>query len=253
MRKEKILMISLAGEIQIKSNTVRKRFTNCLIKNIKLVLKNSNKKFKRIEKGAGKLFVFTESPEKLIPVLKKVFGIHSISIIERTKVKNLQEIKEQVLSFALKKLKKVKSFGLRVKRIGKHDFSSQKIAVECGKIIQEKIPIKVDLTNPEKELFVLLEQDNLILFSEKIFGVNGFPIGVQGMVGIEMTGKKRDVLTAWLLMRKGCIIKPIILRNKKMVEKQLKLLKQWNNFQELQPISKKNVSSDLIIVSSATL
>ncbi|MDI6655847.1 MAG: THUMP domain-containing protein, partial [Candidatus Hydrothermarchaeota archaeon] len=104
-------------EIALKSEPVRRGWENVLIKNIKQALKC------RVKKERGRIWVEAgeEAPEKL----KKIFGIRSFSPCVRC---GLEDLEKFFLEFAEKSLEGKKSFALRVRRTGKHEFTSQDIA-----------------------------------------------------------------------------------------------------------------------------
>ena len=72
------LIIIRYGEIALKGKETRKYFENCLISNIKtvLILKNISA---IIKKERGRIYLYTDYIKESIDVLKRIFGIISIS------------------------------------------------------------------------------------------------------------------------------------------------------------------------------
>ena len=75
-----------------------------------------------------------------------------------------------------------KSFAIRSTRVGTHTFSSQQVAVHIGNDIVKATHAGVDLTNPDIELFIEIRDKKSFLFTEKINGVGGLPLGTQGRI-----------------------------------------------------------------------
>ena len=133
------------GEIFLKSEWVRRRWERKLMENIRKVMDC------KIRRERGRLWVLTDDP-KAKEKLGKVFGIVSFSECEHCK---LEELDRFVLDFCRRKLGGAKTFAVRVKRVGTHDFTSQQKASELGALILKHFPhLKVDLNRPEFTLYV---------------------------------------------------------------------------------------------------
>jgi thiamine biosynthesis protein ThiI len=87
--------------------------------------------------------------------------------------------------------------------VGTHPFSSQDVARHIGKDIVNATHARVDLNTPDFELFIEIRGKNSFLFTEKIKGVGGLPLGTQGRILILVT-KPSSLLASWYLMRRGC-------------------------------------------------
>ncbi|MFH1773813.1 MAG: tRNA uracil 4-sulfurtransferase ThiI [Methanobacteriota archaeon] len=180
-------------EIALKSEPVRRGWENVLIKNIKRALEC------KVKKERGRIWVEAgeEAPEKL----KKIFGIHSFSPCVCC---GLEDLEKFFLEFAEKSLEGKKSFALRVRRTGRHDFTSQDVARKLGAKIQKKIPIKVELKNPEGEIFIEIRDNDCYIFEEVVEGLGGLPSGVEGKVVALISGGIDSPVAAWLMMKRGC-------------------------------------------------
>jgi thiamine biosynthesis protein ThiI len=211
------LILIRYGEIALKGKETRRRFENVLITNIKNALESKNLSFK-IKKEWGRIYVYTNQINKSINVLKKVFGIISISPAIQTS-SNLDSISKLAISLSKTKLKKKISFAIRASRIGQHNFSSQDVAIKIGNDVVKSTEASVNLTKPDLELFIEIRNDTSFLFTERISCVRGMPLGTQGNV-LALIDNKKSILAAWYLMRRGC--KTIFLKNKKFNDKILK-------------------------------
>ncbi len=188
------------GEIFLKSEWVRRRWERKLVENIRKVLDC------RIRRERGRIWVITDDPtarEKL----KKVFGVVSFSECYRCK---LEDLNEEVLRFCEERMGKARTFAVRVKRVGTHDFTSQQKASELGALILKRFPhLKVDLDDPDFTLYVEIRGEDCYLFSEIVEGVGGIPVGVEGRLVSLFSGGIDSPVATWMMMKRGCEVIPI--------------------------------------------
>jgi len=186
------------SEIGLKSNRVRKQFENFLLNDIKNALKYYGIEG-HIRKIDGRIVV--EGEKFMEEILKEIGGIKSFSPVILSSV-NLDEIKEKVLKIS-SFIKENESFALRVRKVGKHDYSSRDVAVIVGDAVRIKRKANVDLTAPKHEIFIEIREKNTFIFREIIYGIAGLPYGSQGKV-IAFINDEPDLKAAWLMMRRGC-------------------------------------------------
>jgi thiamine biosynthesis protein ThiI len=200
------LIIIRYGEIALKGKETRKRFEDTLISNIKNALKKENIENK-VLKERGRIYVYTKKIKESINILKRIFGIISISPSIQTS-SNIDLISYKAINISKEYLNENKSFALRVTRTGKHKFTSQDAAIKLGNDIVNVTKARVDLTNPDFELYIEIRNDRAFLFIEKIRGYGGMPIGTQGNV-LAFIDKPQAILASWYLTHRGC--RPIFL------------------------------------------
>ena len=189
------------GELSLKSTYVRKYFESILVRNIKKALAKENIPY-RITKERGRIYLSTTEIPKSCSVLSKIFGIVSFSSTVQT-TSNIQDISIVALHLVKNILTKGKSFAIRSTRVGTHTFSSQQVAIQVGNDIVKATHVKVDLTHPDVELFIEIRDKKSFLFTEKIKGVGGLPLGTQGKI-LVLVENPFSLLAAWYLMRRGC-------------------------------------------------
>ncbi len=189
------------SEIFLKSEWVRKRWEDRLIRNIKRVLDC------KIRRERGRIWVITDDPNAK-EKLKKIFGIVSFSECHHCKLEDLGRF---VVEFCrMIGIEKAKTFAVRVKRVGTHEFTSQQKAAELGAIILRNFPhLRVDLDNPEVTVYVEIRDEDCYLFSEVIKGIGGIPLGVEGKLVSLFSGGIDSPVATWLMMKRGCEIIPI--------------------------------------------
>jgi thiamine biosynthesis protein ThiI len=189
------------SEIFLKSDYVRKRWERKLLENIRKII-GVRCKFKV---DRGRIWLITD--ERVDERLKKVFGIVSFSPCLYCKLEDLENF---ILRFCKERLKSAKTFAVRVKRVGKHDFTSQDMERKLGALILKDFPhLKVDLTSPDKTIYVEIRDKDCYVFDEVVKGVGGIPLGVEGKVVSLLSGGIDSPVATWLMMKRGCEVIPI--------------------------------------------
>jgi len=196
------LIIVRYGEIGVKSPKVRRRFENKLISNIK------NKLNCKIEINQGRIFLYPENFEDAEAALSKVTGIVSYSPAVSTKTdfngieETLNKYVDNLVDEGL--FDKTKSFAVRGRRVGTHEFSSQEMAGFCGSVIVKAADAPVDLSNPDFEFFIEVRGNKTYIFHEKIHGIGGLPVGTQGKVVVLVSGGIDSPVAAFMMLKRGC-------------------------------------------------
>ncbi len=179
------LLLLRFSEIAIKSQKTRRWLTNQLINHIKYVLMLYNYKDFEIIKEYSRIFIRGNNlqiAENIITSL--VPGIKSVSYVfhiptDKTKIKKI------ILDNFLPKIRSYSTFAVKVKRVGKHHFTSVELAAELGEYILDNLKdteIRVNLTNPDYTLKMEVRDDDTYVFDEKTLGLGGLPAECQGKV-----------------------------------------------------------------------
>ncbi len=198
------LILTRYGELALKSDKVRSRFEKKLIKNIKASIEG------KVSRDQGRIFIETDDIDNALEKLDKIFGIVSYSPVKKTKTTKedisatLKEYTENLIKEG--SLKEGMTFAIRCRRVGTHDFTSQEMAAYCGGVVIKTIPLKVDLTNPDFEIFIEIRDNNTYIFHEKIDGPGGLPLGTQGKVVVLISSGIDSPVAAYLMMKRGCEI-----------------------------------------------
>jgi len=197
------------GEITLKGPYTRRFFENTLISNITKGLRSEKIEFE-IKTEPGRLFVKTKKIDDSCEILKKIFGLTSISPVKEVIVKgDIEKLTREGVKFATNFIKKGDKFAVRAKRTGNDSFTSQMIERKIGADIIKKIGSTVDLTNPDKTVYVEVRQNKAYFFKERIKCPGGLPIGTQGNVLVLFSGGIDSAVSAWMMMKRGCTITPL--------------------------------------------
>jgi thiamine biosynthesis protein ThiI len=132
------------------------------------------------------------------------------------------------------RLTKEKSFAIRATRAGTHSFTSQDVAVHVGNDIVKITNARVDLTHPDIEIFIEIRNKKAFIFTTKISGPSGLPVGTQGTI-LALIDKPSSLLAAWYLLHRGCDI--IVANTKKSNEKSIRsFLTYWYVHADIIPV-----------------
>jgi len=236
------------GEVSLKSTYVRKYFESILVKNIKKALAQENIA-NSITKDRGRIYLSTTEISKSCLVLSRIFGIVSFSPAAQTTsdIGDISIVSQQIIKNILTKQK---TFAIRSTRIGTHTFSSQQVAIQIGNDIVKATQAKVNLTHPDVELFIEIRDKKSFLFTEKIKGVGGLPLGTQGKT-IILIENPFSLLAAWYLMHRGCNV--ILANTQKTNDKSLySFLNNWYADAEIISVDQntKNFYNQLLTLAS---
>ena len=198
-------IIKLFPEIMIKSESVRKRFVKILTSNIRNVLTKNDDTVAVI-----KHWDYIEVRSKidanlpmLIEQLQRIPGIHHFLQVEEKPFANLHEIFEQTLSDVASQLEN-KTFCVRVKRKGKHEFNSLEAERYIGGGLNQHIAsAKVQLKNPDVTVRIEIENDKMMLVRARYEGIGGYPIGTQEDVLSLISGGFDSGVSSYMLLRRG--------------------------------------------------
>lgn len=197
MKKQWLIRYS---EIFLKSDPVRRQWENTLIANIRAVMPGVHVRNER-----GRIWLDGDVKPDL---LKNVFGIVSFSEVEHIR---LDELETFLPDYCQRHgIESVKTFALKIKRVGTHDFSSHEKAIESGNLIRKEFPhLRVNLAHPEKEIHIEIRGKEAYLYDHVTKGVGGLPLGVEGTLVALVSGGIDSPVAAWMMMKRGCRILPL--------------------------------------------
>ena len=189
----------------IKSDSLRKRFIKILTGNIRNVLNKHDDTLAVVRhwdyiEVRSKL---TENRPHLIELLQRIPGIHHFLEVDEKPFTDLHDIFEQTLQEVGTQLEN-KTFCVRVKRKGKHNFSSIEAERYIGGGLNQHIATaKVKLTNPDVTVRVEIENDKMMLVKARHTGIGGYPIGTQEDVLSLISGGFDSGVSSYMLIRRG--------------------------------------------------
>ncbi len=82
--------------------------------------------------------------------------------------------------------------------------TSEEINRDLGTFVKDLTGARVDLGNPELEVFLDVLSSSILLYFEEVRGHGGLPVGVSGDVMIMLSGGIDSPVAAWHMMKRGC-------------------------------------------------
>ena len=200
-------IVKLQAEITIKSRPVRKRFTKILESSVKNVLRRvddqvtTRMNWDNIEANTA-----NNSPEnrlKLIDTLKSIPGIPMFLEVQQTDFTDLHDIYEKTAAVHAQNIEN-KTFCVRVKRTGKHEFNSIKVEQYVGGGLNQQVEsARVKLSKPDFTVHLEIKNENLFIVTERHKGMGGFPIATQEDVLSLMSGGFDSGVASYQMIKKG--------------------------------------------------
>jgi thiamine biosynthesis protein ThiI len=161
-----------------------------------------------VTRERGRIWI-TGAVEK--DVLEHTFGIASYSPCRKTTVKTL--IPDAVRYAEEAGCGNVRTFAVRVHRVGTHPFTSQEIAGEIGAAVCARWPdLRVNLKEPDFTLRIEIRENNAYLFHEEFVGPGGLPGGSAGTMVSLLSGGIDSPVATYLMMKRGVFIIPVYIR-----------------------------------------
>ncbi|WP_415899196.1 tRNA uracil 4-sulfurtransferase ThiI [Neptuniibacter sp. QD48_11] len=200
--------IRLFPEITIKSRPVRKRLIQRLQSNLQNMTRRIDEQIK-VKGQWDKLDVecagaSAEIIEQVVDLLGRTPGIHSFIEVTEYPLGDFHDVYEKAHAIYAEQLKG-KTFKVRVKRSGKHDFRS--IDVERyvgGGLNQHADTAGVNVHKPDVYVDLEIRNESLYVVTNTYKGLGGFPLGTQDSTLSLISGGFDSIVASYMSMRRGC-------------------------------------------------
>ncbi|MBB6519856.1 tRNA uracil 4-sulfurtransferase ThiI [Pseudoteredinibacter isoporae] len=201
------IIVRLFSEITIKSAPVRKRFIKQLRNNLRDLLRPVDPSI-RVTRDWEKLDVMAEGDDpqliqKINQVLATTPGIAHFSLVHQYPLGDQHDVFEKTMVHWKEALTE-KTFCVRVKRTGSHDFSSTDLERYVGGgLNQHTEAAGVRLKNPDVTVQLEVKDDQLYVVEARRQGLGGFPIGTQDSVLSLISGGFDSTVSSYLTIKRG--------------------------------------------------
>lgn len=200
-------IVKLFPEITIKSRPVRKRFIARLQSNLKIILHRIEPKIKvlqlwdRIDINCPPQA--HEFYDEIVTALGDTPGIAHVIQVQAYPLENFQQVLAVVKNVWAQRLSG-KSFVVRVKRSGAHDFSSGEMERYLGAgLLEQTQALKVDLHTPMVRVELEVKDDLVFVVERRINGIGGYPQGSQEAAVSLISGGFDSIVATYLTMKRG--------------------------------------------------
>ncbi|MCE8014912.1 tRNA 4-thiouridine(8) synthase ThiI [Halomonas sp. MCCC 1A17488] len=201
-------LLKLFPEITIKSRSVRRQMTRCLVGNIRNVLRPLGDSL-RVQGGWDALKVLVPddaSPDwlrQLEGLLCRIPGIHEVQCVEEVPFVSFADTTERLLPVWRDAITG-RTFRITVKRRGQHAFTSEDLERHLGRELLDAAPgSRVQLKSPDVDVRVDVVESRLRLVRQRWPGLGGYPLGLQGQALALISGGYDSPVAAWKMMRRG--------------------------------------------------
>ena len=200
-------VVKLFPEITIKSPPVRKRFIRQLRDNLNTLCRRLHPDI-QVKSDWEKLDIFApgDAPQleaQLIDLLQRTPGIANFSPVIEFPFVDFDDTLEQLKSLWAEDLRG-KTFCVRVKRTGTHDFQSTEAERYLGGgLLHQTEAAGVKLKDPDITVRLEIRRDRVFLIKTKLDGLGGFPLGSQDPVLSLISGGFDSTVSSFLTTKRG--------------------------------------------------
>jgi thiamine biosynthesis protein ThiI len=200
-------IVKFFPEITIKSKPVRRQFVSHLVNNLKSVLRPLDPGVK-VQRDWDKLVVRSAGDDdglrhRFIDALGRVPGISWYLDVLEYPLGDMDDIYEKTQAVYGPRLAG-RTFAVRCKRGGKHDFRSIDVERYVGGCLNQHTDASgVDLTKPDIVVHLEIRDEYLYVVNERHKGLGGFPMGALDPVLSLISGGFDSTVSSYMTMRRG--------------------------------------------------
>ena len=198
-------ILKLFPEIMVKGSSAKRQMVGQLYNNLLKMLGHFSEEI-HVRKFSDKIEVVT--PVDFVVEVRQLLlntpGIEQVlEALQFDQMNTLDEIKVKVAEVTHHEIEN-KTFVVRAKRSGTHDFGSIQLEQTVGGYMLATYPSNgVDLHHPEVTIRIELLNNQLNIITTKHVGLAGFPLGTQGDILSLMSGGFDSTIASYLTMKRG--------------------------------------------------
>lgn len=195
-----------SGEVMLKSKRVRSRLLMLLRRAVEDALARHGRRLVGWSLWEGRILAGCDGECGCL--LARVFGVYRVARV-RGMLEGFKSI-DDISVWAEKLFRddvEGRRFAVRVKRSGKHDFTSLDVARHVGSRLKP-YSSGVDLENPDIEVFLEVRGDKVVGYTgdDIIEGVGGLPAGSEGRALSLFSGGIDTPVATWYVARRGVLV-----------------------------------------------
>jgi thiamine biosynthesis protein ThiI len=202
------LIVKYHPEINIKSRSVRRRFSKLLESNVRIIAKRFVPSAHVIARWSDILVELPKDTTEelqgiILEELTRIPGVDQFNEVVEYDFVDFDTAFQQVASHWAKEIEN-KSFCVRAKRTGKHEFSSQDLERYIGGGLNQSVEsARVTLKNPDVTVKIELKDDKFQVIKANHKGLGGMPIPTQEDVLSLISGGFDSGVATYHVMRRG--------------------------------------------------
>lgn len=198
-----LVLLRYSGELSTKARMTRRRFVTQLVRNLKDALAAEGLGGE-VERHYDRLFVRVRERAGL-DVLQRVFGVQSLSVVERRPVATLDDVVAEGEALYAEAVRG-RRFAVRARTVG----AGRSAGGPRGRDVEVALGARllphaagVDLGDPEVTVRVELYEDHAYFFTASLPGAAGLPLGTESRGVALVSGGFDSPVAAWHLLRRG--------------------------------------------------
>lgn len=196
-------ILRLSGELCIKSPSVRKRFQDRMLHNIRVALERAEIQEYTLKRHWARIDIHCDDP-RAAAVLARVYGVQGVVPAAVYPWESLDDILDLGESIFAEKLA-AKTFAVRSRRVGNRGlipFDSGDVNRRLGSRLFDA-SAGVDLDNPDVLVALEVREKHVFFLDEEIPGPGGLPMGCEGKAVALMSGGFDSAVAAHMMQKRG--------------------------------------------------
>ncbi len=177
-------------------------FEKKLARNISLSLQGTD--YAEVKRLHDRIVVYVKDNTDIKEIenrLRRVMGIAHFELVYRTE-KEITAIKETALQLAEDKA--FETLKVETKRTDKtFPLTSPEVSSEVGGYVIQKTGTQADMYNPDLRFWVNISHKDAYIYTDKLRGIGGLPVGVSGKVLVMLSGGIDSPVAAWQMIKRG--------------------------------------------------
>lgn len=197
---EKLFIIHYA-EVGLKGKN-RVFFEKKLAQNIKRSLRGTG--YAKVQRLHDRIVVHLKQGTDIAEIEKRLRGVMGIAHFELVyqAAKDIAAIKDTALQ--LTEEKTFETLKVETKRSDKSfPLTSPEISSEVGAHLIQQTGARADMHNPDLRVWVDVSHHNVYIYTDKLRGIGGLPVGVSGKVLMMLSGGIDSPVAAWQMIKRG--------------------------------------------------
>ena len=200
LHAEKFIVIHYA-EVGLKGKN-RVFFERKLAHNVKQSLRGTG--YAEVKRLHDRIVVHLKQDTDIVEIekrLRRVMGIAHFELVYRTE-KDITAMKNTALQ--LTKGKKFETLKVETKRSDKtFPLTSPEVSGEVGGYLIQNTGAQADMHNPDLRFWINISHNDAYIYTNKLQGIGGLPVGVSGKVLVMLSGGIDSPVAAWQMIKRG--------------------------------------------------
>jgi thiamine biosynthesis protein ThiI len=202
-----VFLLRLSGELGTKARVTRAQFVTRLVRNLRGALARAGIEASVVRRHER---VRVEAADPAAEaVLARVFGLQSLSKVERRRGGSLDEVVAAGVEL-FRDAVRGRRFAVRARRVGeaRPAFTARDVDVALGEALRP-LAARVDLDDPEVTVHLELYEGQAWFFRERVPGPGGLPLGSSGRAVALVSGGFDSAVAAWQIERRGVALEHV--------------------------------------------